>query len=606
MCGIAGFVGQREIDRNTIDLTLNLMSRRGPNHCDVYEHVSGSGRRVYLLHSRLSVIDPDARSNQPFRIDQHVMAFNGEIYNYVELADNLKGTRRTDGDTEVLLQTLIDYPDALDRLDGMWAFAWFNETSGTLKLCRDRFGEKPLYVAKTDAGVYFGSEIKFILQLMNRTPSVNTNHLFRYLINGYRSLFKTHDTFLNDIRHVPAASVITIDADGKINESKYWSPQVCPEDSMDMQSCVRMTQAALIQSVERRLRADVPLAFCLSGGIDSNALVAIAKRVCGYDVHGFTIVNDDPRYDERPMVRHAVEQLNLRHQSVPVTADDFLERLDRLIAYHDGPVCTMTYYAHHLLLQAIANAGYRVSVSGTGADELFSGYFDHHNAYLYQAHKTNTGYKTARANWERYIQPIVRNPRLRDADLFIGSPDCRDYIYLNADEFRQVLHTQWNEPFQETHYTDDLLRNRMLNELFQETAPPILHADDLNAMYHSVENRSPYLDRSLFEVAASIPTRHLIQHGSAKAVLREAVREWVPHEILDNRTKIGFNVSINSLLDLNAPATRAWLTADGPINAYIDRDVISTWFDQPDIPNSIGKFLFNFINVKLFLDQLEG
>src|SRR5690606_15421348 len=148
---------------------------------------------------------------------------------------------------------------------------------------------------------------------------------------------------------------------------RYWSPSFAPDDTLSYDDCVAAAREHLIDSISLRLRADVPLAFCMSGGIDSNALIAAAKRTLDYDVHGFTIVNTDERYDEWDLVKHSVNALNIRHTAVPVTTHDFLPRLRELVRYHDAPVFTITYYAQWLLMREIAAQGYRIAISGTGA-----------------------------------------------------------------------------------------------------------------------------------------------------------------------------------------------------------------------------------------------
>src|SRR5262249_8434346 len=155
-------------------------------------------------------------------------------------------------------------------------------------------------------------------------------------------------------------------------------------------------------------------------------------------------------------------------------------------------------YAHWLLMEQIAKHGYRIAVSGTGADELFTGYYDHHLAYLYEVRADRDRAAAARAAWEQHVRPVGRNPHLSDADLFVKDPWFREHIMLDADRFTEYLRVDWWEPFRETAYSQSLLRNRMLNEMFHEAVPVILHEDDLNAMFYSVENRSPFLDRSLF------------------------------------------------------------------------------------------------------------
>jgi asparagine synthase (glutamine-hydrolysing) len=606
MCGIAGYLGPNEIDDSRIAKCQSLMRRRGPDHVGVVRH-QGAANAV-LLHSRLSIIDLGKRSNQPMHYGDQSIAFNGELYNYLECRDLLKQRQiqlQTKSDTEVLLRLICDHGlKILDRCEGMWAFALFDKKTSELALCRDRFGEKPLYVLQDSTGVYFGSEIKFIAALRGAWPAVNTNHLLRYLVNGYKALYKTTDTFYEDVYEVPAGSVLKFDAGLDCHGDKFWSPVFNAVDhSMSFEEAVEGTRDKLIESVKLRLRADVPIAFCLSGGIDSNALIAIAKRLLNHDVHGFTIMNTDERYEERDMVEHAVNVLDLRHTSIPAETKEFLPRLRELIRCHDAPVYTITYFAHWLLMEAMSERGYKISMSGTGADELFSGYYDHHNAYLYDMRNEGEAHKEALTSWKKHIEPIVRNPYLQDPEIFIKNPKHRDHIFLNADAFTSYTTAKWREEFSEEPYSHDLLRNRMSNELFHESVPVILHEDDLNAMYFSIENRSPFLDRNLYEFSQTIPTKHLIKNGRAKAVLREAVRGLTADPILNNPRKVGFNLPIFSYLDVNDKDVRAQLLDDSPIFEHLNKPDIEAMISRPELENSASKFLFNFVNAKIFLEE---
>ena len=610
MCGIAGYHGRAPLAHERIDACLALMRRRGPDSRDSRSWVAPGGTHTSLLFSRLSIIDLDERSNQPMEADGGSIVFNGELYNYIERREELErsGTRlRTQSDTEVMLRSVRQFGwSVLDRCEGMWAFGLYDEDRGTLTLCRDRFGEKPLYMLRDDRGVYFGSEIKFIAALAGRSLEVNYDHLWRYLVNGYKALYKRPTAFFKGIEEVPPGTLLHLDGDLNAAPVRYWHPSFEQDAGMAFEEAVEGARSRLIRSMELRLRADVPLAFCMSGGVDSSALISIAKRVFGYDVHGFTIVNTDARYEEADMIDLSVRELGVRHTAVPITTTGFLDGLARLVRYHDAPVYTVTYYAHWLLMRSIAEAGYRISVSGTAADELFSGYYDHHLAYLQAVRGDATLYGASLAAWQEHVQPLVRNRFLRNPDLFVDDPGFRDHIFLDAESFAKYLRSDWREPFFETRYTDGVLRNRMLNELFHESVPVILHEDDLNAMYYSIENRSPFLDRNLFEFSSTIPTRHLIRDGRAKAVLREAVRGIVPDPIVDNRRKVGFNAPILEFLDVTAPAVRAYLLDSSPIFDYVDHARIEQLIAKRDLPNSESKFLFYFLNAKMFLEEFAS
>lgn len=610
MCGIAGYLGLRHLPPERVKACLDLMGRRGPDDRGFYED-EANRNYVLLLHSRLSIIDLDPRSAQPFTLNGKWLSFNGELYNYLELRQRLESeghSFRTESDTEVLLRAVDAWGwDGLDRCEGMWAFAVYDEADGSLTLCRDRFGEKPLYLLHWDDALYFGSEIKFIRALHGRPLAIDTDHLRRYLVNGYKALYKQPANFFRDIRELAPGTVLRIGADGTTEETRFWTPKLVPDEDLTFDTATSRVRGALLDAVKLRLRADVPMAFCMSGGVDSNALISIAKRVFGYDVHGFTILNTDARYEEQELVVQAVSELGIRHTSVSLSKERFLDDLRELVRAHDAPVYTISYFVHWRLMRAIAEHNYKISVSGTGADELFTGYYDHHLFFLVHPAVANSALgRASRVAWETHVKPLVRNPFLSNPDLFHDSPGFRDHIYLNADEYAAMLTGPWREKFFEAHYSDDNLRNRMLNELFHESVPAILHEDDINAMYYSIENRSPFLDRNLFDTVGSIPTHLLIREGYAKAVLREAVRGIAPDVVLDSRRKVGFNAPLLEMLDTRDSAVRAELLADSPIFDVVRRGEIERWLAKPHLNDCENKFLFNVVNAKLFLDHFEN
>ena len=604
MCGIAGYFGTRVIAQERIVGCEKLMRRRGPDGKGRYI-AAGGGRNILLLHSRLSIIDLNVRSDQPFHEQSQVLVFNGEIYNYVELRARLLAQGevfRTESDTEVLAKLLRrEGTAALDLCEGMWAFACFDNANNNLVLSRDRFGEKPLYIFRTADGVYFGSEPKFIFALLGRKLPVNERQILRYIVNGYKSLYKTRDTFFEGLEELPPATVLRIDAGGMELSTRYWAPAFRPNADMTVAEAVAGVRARLIESMRVRLRSDVPLAFLLSGGVDSNVLTAIAKRTFGYDVHSFTIVNKDERYDELAIVDQSVAELKIRHTPVPITSEEFLPRLRELVGYHDAPVYTITYYVQWLLMQDVHRHGYKITVSGTGADELLSGYYDHHLMHLYEIGDTPLHGPTLAA-WEQNIKPLVRNPYLGNPKLFFDDADFRDHIYLGADKFAECLTKPFAEAFAEERYAGSLLRNRMMNEMFHESVPVILHEDDLNAMYYSIENRSPYLDRELFEFCYTIPDAYLIRDGFNKVLLRDAGRGIAPDHVLDRRMKVGFNAPVLSFLDPSQPEVFEELTRDGPLFDMMRRDRVVEMLGKRSLPNSESKFLFNLVNTKVFLE----
>jgi asparagine synthase (glutamine-hydrolysing) len=609
VCGIAGYAGNLEILPKRVEECLRLMQRRGPDATGVYRYNFAPGKNICLLHSRLSIIDLDKRSNQPFRVGSKVLVDNGELYNYIELKSELSAKGQsfeTTSDTEVLLRYIDMYGwEGLDRCEGMWAFALYDENDGSLTLSRDRFGEKPLYLYEDETGLYFGSEIKLLRALSGKSFTINYRHIYRYLVNGYKSLYKAGETFFEDVSELPPSSVLIVFSDGSRVQERYWKPLCTMDSSMTYEDAVAGARDALIRSVKLRLRADVPLAFCMSGGVDSNSLISIAKNIFGYDVHGFTIVNTDERYVEQDLVDYVVSELGIRHTSVAVNTDGFLENLRHLIQYHDAPVYTISYYAHWLLMERIAQQGYRISVSGTAADELFTGYYDHHAMYLYEVRNNPLLFQKSLENWMKHIKPIVRNPVLQDPEVFVKEPGERAHIYLDADVFATYLTGEFKEAFTEIVYCEGLLRNRMLNELFSEAVPVILHEDDLNAMYYSIENRSPFLDRELFDFCYAIPSSYLIRDGYNKKVLRDSMKGIVPERILDTRRKVGFNAPIHSFLDVKDRQVRSELLDESPIFDHVCKTKIESIICKDHLPNSESKFLFYFLCSKIFFEEFS-
>ena len=386
----------------------------------------------------------------------------------------------------------------------------------------------------------------------------------------------------------------------------YKIPEYCPNIEMSYQEAVDGTRERLINAMKIRLRSDVPIAFCLSGGVDSNALIGIAKNLLNYDVHGFTIINKDSRYEEKEMVEYAVKKQKLKHTKIPVEKNNFLDNLSNLVKAHDSPISTISYYAHWLLMKSISENGYKVSMSGTGADEIFSGYYDHHLAYLSEINLVDKNlFNSSLENWTKNIKPIVRNPYLKDYQYFIKNPLSRKHIFLDCDLYNEYLTYPFNEEFDEKFYSNCLLRNRMANELFHESVPVILHEDDLNSMFYSVENRSPYLDTNLYEWSLTIPTKYLIKDSLAKAILRDAGLDFAPKKIMKNPRKVGFNVPIDDYLDFEDKKVLNELCKESVIDEIVNSDKIKKLFISKKRSNEESKFLFNYLNVRYFMENFS-
>ena len=585
---------------------MSLMRNRGPDYQANQTFTIGDFR-VCLLHSRLSIIDLDPRSNQPFTIGSTTIVYNGEIYNYVELRKQLvvRGIDlRTQSDTEVLLHYYRLYgEDCLEHFEGMWAFAIFDSSKGSLFLSRDRFAEKPLYYLTNTDGFYFGSETKFLKGLTGNNLRVNRNHLIRHLAHGYKALYKTDETYYENVRELKYAQSMIV-TPGKVGRpERYWHPRCEIEDSMTLNDAIEGCREHLFESVRIRLRSDVPLAFCLSGGVDSASLVSIAAKEFNAKLETFSIIDSDERYNEKDNIMATVRDLDCPHNLLEIPQEEALPRLQKLIAYHDVPVATITYYVHSLISESLHEKGYRVSFSGTSADELFTGYYDHFILHLNEV-RNREDYDDYLVNWKEHIGKFVRNPDLKNPDLYLENPNFRDHVFDGRKELKDYLRISFNEPFSEEFFTQNLLRNRMMNELFHEATPVILHEDDLNSMFYSIENRSPFLDRHLLKFACSIPSQHLIRKGYGKYILREAFNGVLNDQVRLDRRKKGFNASVNSMIDLQNEEVRSYLLdPKSEVFEMIDRGKIEQLMNQFPLPNHFSKFIFNFINARIFLEM---
>lgn len=606
MCGIAGYLGAAPLDKAAIDAAICAIKHRGPDDQSYIATTLGKGHFA-AIHGRLSILDLDPRSNQPFSIGNYTVVFNGEIYNYLEVKQTLEKrghTFQTTSDTEVLLAAYIEYgAECVKHFEGMWAFAIADKKRGVLFVSRDRFGEKPLYIFQDGQRFYFGSEVKLLRALADRRFSINYDQLTRYLVYGYKSLYKRGEHFFREISEIKPGTSLTLsltDQELRVQESKYWTPRL-QQISMTRADAVDGTRSALLNSIKLRLRSDVPLAFCLSGGVDSGSIVSVAAKVFNCSTKCFSIIDSDHRYNEQDNIEATAKDLGSELVEIHLSREKNFDKLKDLIAYHDAPIATISYYIHSFLSEAISKAGFKVVFSGTAADELFTGYYDHHLMFL-RAVENTPKYRSHLESWERYIKPVVRNPHLSNPRLFSNDPTFRDHITLGSDDIRSFLLKDFQEPFIEETFCSDLLRNRMLNELFYEATRVILHEDDLNSMKYSLENRSPFLDTDLFTFANSIPTEHLIDNGYGKSVLREAMAGILNDQVRLDRQKKGFNASINSVFALSDNDIRDFLMSDSPLFNIIRREGIAAQLGRDEIPNSISKFLFNIINAKLFLE----
>ena len=606
MCGIAGYFGNDKISKNLFYKASKHLRLRGPDDTSFFFNYKNN-LFTGLIHTRLSIIDLNKRSNQPFHFKNYVMVFNGEIYNYKELKKILisKGYKfKTDSDTEVLIKS-FDYwkENSFNKFEGMWALAIYDKKKNEIIFSRDCFGEKPIYYYKYEKGFFFASNINCLLELIGEKKKFNYEHIKRYLVNGYKSLYKKDETFFLDIKDFPKNSIFSIDNSFKLKKKIIWKPNIKVNNKIKYEQAVDDIKEILINSVKHKMRSDVKLAFCLSGGVDSNSLIGIANKVFNKEINAFSIISDDPRFEENKMIDIAIQSQNLNCHKIHLKKKNFLENLEQQIILAGRPIYTISYYLHNILMKEIAKRGYKVSISGTGADEIFTGYYDHYNLYAFQNRNNKIYKKKINDFWKKEIKKYVRNPFLRNLKLFYNNRKFRDHIYLNNKLFSSYLKDGWLEGFEEKFFSSDILKNRMLNELFYEAVPVILSEDDNNSMNYSVENRSPFLDINLLNYTLNLPSKFYMHKGFSKSLLRDSMKNFVDDRILYNTRKVGFNASINENLHLKK--NKDYILSGDKIFELVKKEKIEKLIKKKELLNSESKFLFNFINSKIFLEKFK-
>lgn len=606
MCGISGYIGKKNISSSKRNLLFSLMKNRGPDS-NGYKRINNIIDSTHFFFTRLAILGVKKNSNQPFNFKDKTLIFNGEIYNYIEIREELRmlGYKfYTSSDTEVLIKALDCWGiNSVKKLEGMWAFFYYNSTTKVSYLCRDRFGEKPLFYMRKPNEFFFGSEIKYIKCLCEEKLRINYNKLENFLRYGYKTLNKDNKTNYKDIFSVPPGYYLKI-KNNKIEKFKYWKIEsnIEPLNQIDY---FKKLKDQLFKSIEIRLRSDFPIAFFLSGGIDSNALAFIAKKHFNYQLKTYSIIGTDPKYDESKMIGFANKHLGADHTNLSISPKNtnFISNLKEQINYHDSPVATINSLLSFILYKKVKKDKFKVSISGIGSDEMFSGYYDHHLLYFNEIKNQKNLLKASKNSWRKIIKPLIRNPYLKNDNLYIKNPNFRKHIYQHENFKNNIFNLNKENNFTDKKYSTSLMKNRLANEMFNEVVPVVLKEDDLNGMYNSIENRSPFLDKNLFESCFNMPSSYYIQNGLAKWPLRQIIKDYVPDKIRMNARKTGFNASIKDILDFNSKNIK-YLTSDNEIFKIVNKDNFQKILNNnKNFTGVENNFLFNFLSVRLFLES---
>ncbi len=608
MCGIVGYKSKKnhKFDKKKL---LASIQHRGPDSQNYIEIKKGqkSKSNIFLGSSRLSIIDDKKRSNQPFVFKNLILSFNGEIYNFKQLKKKLsedKGASfTTNSDTEVLIQYIYYFglKKTLENIEGMWAFSLYDKKTEDLILCRDRFGEKPLLYFKDKDNFYYSSELPAFKIFLKKKFKKNENYIQKYLFYDYRYLNKNYETFYDNIKKVPQSTYIIIDKNLNCRIHKYFSFLEKNITSIGTKKLVNKTRNKLIELTNKSMISDKPIAFWLSGGIDSTGLVSIAKKYLKKNIRCFTIYTDDRKYDEFEMVNKTVKILKIKHKWIKINKNRTLENLKRIISHRLYPVLTVTSYIQWLMFKEISNFKIKVVISGNGADETFSGYYDHHLAYLNDI-KLNKKLKfKSLSNWKTRIKPLIRNPLMKD---YKNYPNKKNYLNVikGSDNSKEFSKKNFKLTFEEKKFSNSLLKNRMINEMFYESVPVILQEEDINSMNFSIENRSPYLNKDLYKLMINSPVANFIKNGFAKFILRQSLKNISPKHILENYEKIGFNISGDKLVNFTSKKVKNFILKKSPIYSIVKRQKIINILKDKSMISKNSNFLFKFICAKIFLE----
>ena len=567
MCGICGIVGPAAppaARRETVKRMMALIAHRGPDGEGLHEAPQGT-----LGHRRLAIIDLD-HGQQPMLTEdgRHVLVFNGEIYNYVELREKLtrQGVRfHTFSDTEVLLQLLVrDGEAALKQLNGMFAFAFFDQHTGDWILGRDPFGIKPLYYTLAGDELVFASEIKALFAHSAVTPEADWSALQEYLTFQFclydRTLFR-------GIRKVEPGCLLAGNGANVQRIARYWDASFHIDEHHTETYFVDRLRSLVEDSTRLQLRSDVPIGAYLSGGLDSSVIALTASRYLGDLLKVFHgTFAEGPEYDESRYATAAANAGGCEMHTVTATAQQFAEDLPRLIYAMDEPVAGPGLFPQHRVSR-FARQHVKVLLGGQGGDEIFGGYARYLVGYLEQALKGAIFETQEEGRHVVTLPSIIPNlPLLREYGplmrhfwggglfeemdsryfrLIDRTPDIQ--TLLSDDARRRFDRAAVFAEFQRLFNHPDTLSyfNKMTHFDMQTLLPALLQVEDRVSMSVSLESRVPFLDTRIVELVCSMPPQVKFRGGRTKQVLRLAAANIVPPQILARKDKMGFPVPLN-------------------------------------------------------------
>jgi asparagine synthase (glutamine-hydrolysing) len=576
MCGIAGMynLSPRPVDLGLLERMTRVLAHRGPDgEGYVLLAPRGQGRPLPVIgrlsdalrsttpgytiglgHRRLAVLDCSPLGHQPMSSEDERtwITYNGEIYNYLELREELQGLGRrfrSTSDTEVILHAYQEWgPACLPRLNGMFAFAVWDGAHDRLFCARDRLGMKPFYYRVDRERLAFGSEIKALLEDVGRPTAPNSRMVHDFLAFGLQD--HTEETFFDGILQLRPGHSLSVEG-GRLQIEKWWDLEPsAPQDALDDESAIRSFRALFDDTVRIHLRSDVAVGSCLSGGLDSSSIVCTMRRLLapGPRLQTFSSCFDEAACDERPYLNLVVAQA--RTESVEIFPDGrrLYDEMPRILWFQEEPFGGTSYLAQWAVMRAAAEHGVKVLLDGQGGDELLCGYPGYWGSYggdlirngnvrrftreawAYGRQQARV-HPTVYANFARALLPlsVVARARawLKGQDLWMSPEFASRY----ADSSRHLL---YGERF------PSAVENHVAAYLQSHSLPALLHHEDRNAMAFSIEARLPFLDARLVDFSLRLPTRLKLRNGRSKFILREAMAGVLPDAIRQRTDKMGF------------------------------------------------------------------
>lgn len=560
MCGIAGILelSPRHDDASArVRDMARTIAHRGPDDEGFFDEGP-----VHFGFRRLSILDLSPAGHQPMSTQDGrlTIIFNGEVYNYLEIADELRAHGvifRSKSDTEVILKAYEHWgAGCVKKFNGMWAIAIWDRQAQSLFCSRDRFGVKPFYYTIANGQFIFGSEIKALCTHPAVPRQPNLDRIYDYLVYGYQD--HTPETFFQEIRQIPPAHSLLIQPGGTPALHRYWdldpnqpAPHLSDDEFADHFLDI------FRDSIRLRLRSDVPVGTCLSGGLDSSAIVCLVNELLrqehplnlGDRQKTFTSAYKEKEVDESEFARAVIEKTGASSNFVTPSAEDVLRDMQSIVYHQDEPFGSTSIFAQWYVMKRAHEAGVTVMLDGQGADELLAGYHPYFGPYLaslIQAQHFRKAWQEIRL-WKKHhgypASYFMYNVAAGALSKLLPRPIIHALVRLTQQNGSAFLPPAFIRQHESGQPVVRKYRDPLQNELHRVLLiglPALLHYEDRDSMAWSIEARVPFLDYRLVEFMFAAPNEQKIDHGTTKVVLRRALKGLLPEKIETRHSKLGF------------------------------------------------------------------